>query len=162
MDYPKLIVGWKEWIALPELGIPAIKAKIDTGAKTSSIHAYDIEHIKKKSKDFVRFTLHPLSRDKTITQQCELPVLDKRFIKSSSGDREKRPVIRTKIHIDGCEWDIELNLTNRDYMGFRMLIGREALEKKALINPAIGFIHGKITEQEAKSRYKQHKKKGKY
>lgn len=153
MQYPKLIIGWQEWISLPEINIPAVLAKIDTGAKTSSIHAYKIEYFIKNNKDFVRFTIHPIARNNIISRTCEMPLLDKRTVKSSSGDEEERPVIKTLIHIDGNEWEIELNLTNRDYMGSRMLIGREAMRKHVLVHSGVNFIHGKLSDQTAKQKY---------
>ncbi len=156
MYHPKLIIGWQEWISLPELGIPAIRAKIDTGAKTSSLHAYHIEHFIKKGQHYVRFDLHPIRRNRTISKRCELPVLDKRTVKSSGGEKEERPVIKTILHIDGKEWEIELNLTNRDYMGFRMLIGREAVQRHAMVHPGATYIHGKMSDDTAKKRYKEY------
>jgi ribosomal protein S6--L-glutamate ligase len=153
MEYPRLIIGWQEWVSLPELSIPAVCAKIDTGAKTSSIHAYQIECFTEKGKDFVRFEVHPIVRNSTIIRQCEMPLFDKRSVKSSNGETEERPVVKTLLHIDGNEWEIELNLTNRDYMGSRMLIGREALRKHTLVHSGVKYIHGKISDKAAKKKY---------
>lgn len=153
MEHPKLIIGWQEWVALPQLNIPAIRAKIDTGAKTSSLHAYHIEHFIREGKHFVRFDVNPLRRNNTLVRRCEAPIVDKRTVKSSGGEKELRPVILTMLNIDGKEWEIELNLTNRDYMGHRMLLGREALQKHVMIHPGTTYIHGKMTDQTAKKKY---------
>lgn len=157
MEYPKLIIGWQEWISLPELDVPAVRAKIDTGAKTSSIHAYKIECFKKGKKDFVRFEIHPIARNSTIKRCCEMPLFDQRKVKSSSGDTEERPIIKTLLHIDGNEWEIELNLTNRDYMGSRMLIGREAMRKHTLVHSGVKYIHGKMSGKDVKQQYLEKK-----
>lgn len=156
---PQLIIGWKEWVSLPELGIPAIQAKVDTGAKTSSLHAYNIKRFIKKGRPFVRFELHPMRNNTRITRLREAAILGKRTVKSSSGKREKRPVIKTLLNLNGREWEIELNLTNRDYMGFRMLLGREALAKRAMIHPGVSYIHGNLSEKKAKTLYTRRKRK---
>ncbi len=156
MIFPKLIIGWQEWVVLPGLNIPGIRAKIDTGAKTSSLHAYHIEYFTKKRQDFVRFDVHPIRRNQIISKTCEMPIIDTRTVKSSSGEKEKRPVIKTILSIDGNQWEIELNLTNRDYMGSRMLLGREALDKHVLVNPGASYIHGKISDADAIKIYKEY------
>lgn len=153
MLFPKLIIGWQEWVNLPALDIPAIRAKIDTGAKTSSIHAYNIKVFTKNKQKFVRFDLHPLQRNKKIMRTCEAPLLDMRSVKSSSGEREIRPVIKTTLSLGKESWDIELNLTNRDYMGFRMLLGREALSKKVLITSGAIYLHGKVSDAQIIKKY---------
>lgn len=138
---------------LPELEIPALQVKIDTGAKSSSIHAFNIKYFQKNSQDFVKFDLHPLKHSKEVIKTYECPLIDMRVIKSSSGDREERPFIKTPIKIGGYEWEIELNLTNRDYMGFRMLLGREAMAKNVMVRPGVSYIHGKLSDFEAKKKY---------
>lgn len=153
MAFPKFVVGWLEWVALPDLQVPAIRAKIDTGAKTSSIHAYNIKMSRREGQTYVAFDLHPIRGNHTISRHCEMPVIDKRVVKSSSGDREKRPVILTKLKIGGFTMDIELNLTNRDTMGYRMLLGREALRLFALVNPASAYLHGKLSTATILKRY---------
>jgi ribosomal protein S6--L-glutamate ligase len=155
MTFPRLIIGWQEWVALPDLRVPAIQAKIDTGAKTSSIHAYNIEVFEKEGAEFVRFDLHPFRDDDQLVRICEAPMIDWRTVKSSGGEREKRPVIKTCLFIDGNQWEIELNLTNRDYMGFRMLLGREAMQKHTLIHPGAKYIHGKMDDTTARRRYSE-------
>lgn len=137
MDRP--IVGWREWVALPGLGVPAIKAKIDTGAKTSAIHAWDVHHFKKDGVEHVRFNLHPEQRNDTDEIACECPLLDTRVITSSNGMKQRRFVIAVDLEMGDMTYPIELTLTNRDTMGFRMLIGRQALNGRWLVDPALSF-----------------------
>lgn len=154
MDSPFLIVGWKEWVSLPELGLPLIKAKIDTGAATSSIHAYNISYVTKDGKKFVEYELHPLQKNKKVIIKCVSPLVEYRKVRSSSGKLQTRPVIRTAIKIGNFSWYIDLNLTNRDSMGMRMLIGREALSGRILVNPKHRFLYGKIASKKAKEFYR--------
>lgn len=156
MDTPFLIVGWKEWISLPELELPAIKAKIDTGAATSSLHAYNIKYVRIGGKRYVRYELHPIQKSKKAVVYCLSPLVEVRGVKSSTGQTRKRPVILTTLKIGNFEWQIELNLTNRDSMGMRMLIGREALSPRALVNSGHKFLHGKISSKKIKDLYKKH------
>lgn len=150
------IVGWKEWVSLPDLDLPSIKAKIDTGATTSSLHAYKITYVKKGEKRYVRFEVHPIQHNKKIKVSCIAPLIEKRSVKSSTGELTKRPVIKTTLQIGDSLWEIELNLTNRDSMGMRMLIGREAL-KRVLVNPTHKFLHGKLSAKNSKRHYKDKK-----
>lgn len=144
----KFIAGAKEWCALPQLDIAAVKARIDSGAKTSSIHAFNIEPFTRDSVQWVRFDLHPLQKSRRASIRCEAPVVDRRIIKSSNGTTEKRFVIRTPLNINGFTWDIELTLTNRDAMGFRMLLGREAMSGRILVDSEAQFLFGDVTEKE--------------
>lgn len=150
----KQIIGWQEWVQLPKLSIPAVKVKIDTGAKTSSLHAEEIEYFKKNNKDYVRFIVHPLQRDKKIRVACEAPLAEHRHVTSSSGTKENRPVIKTKICLGKFCWNIELNLTKRDYMGLRMLLGREAMRGHLLVDSEETFLHGKIKNAQIRELYK--------
>lgn len=152
MEHPTLIIGWKEWVCLPALGIKAICAKTDTGAKTSSIHAHTIEYISKNGMAYVRFSIHPLARTNTIVVTHEAPMIDKRLVKSSNGETEERPVIATQLQLGGHTWPIEINLTNRAFMENRMLLGREALGG-VLVQPGMKFMQGKLSERKAKQLY---------
>ncbi len=137
------VIGWREWVGLPDLGVQRVKAKIDTGAKTSSLHAYDLEHFRRRRADWVRFVVHPMQRDTRTRVAAEALLLDHRIVKSSSGHAEDRPVILTTIRLGADHWQIELTLTNRDAMGFRMLLGRTAIRDVFLIDPARSYIRGK-------------------
>lgn len=139
----KLDIGWREWVGLPELGVPAIKAKIDTGARTSAIHAFGIEPFRSEGLDWVRFQIHPRQRSRRPTLTCEAPVHDHREIRSSNGQLQARYVIETKLEMGGAEWDLELSLANRDELGFRMLLGRQGLRRKVRIDPARSYVTGK-------------------
>lgn len=138
------LVGWREWVGLPELGAPRIKAKIDTGAKTSAIHAFRVQVVKRGGVEYAEFYLHPNQQRKKPEIFCSAPVIDRRSIKSSSGQVEKRLIIRTRLSIGGREFPIDLSLANRDSMGFRLLLGRDVLRKKFLINPGASFLLGKV------------------
>ncbi len=135
----KLIIGWREWVALPELGIENIKAKIDTGARTSALHAFDIEVTKKRGQDWARFTIQPHQKNDLEQQQCTCPVRDIRVITNSGGSQERRIVIETQLTIGTLSWPIEITLTNRDQMGFRMLLGRAALTGRFFVDPGKSF-----------------------
>lgn len=130
-----LFIGWNEWCALPELGINKIKAKIDTGAKTSAIHAFDIETYHNKNKKFVKFNVHPFQRREDTAIYCQAEVIDERHIMSSNGHIENRYVITTSILLGHQQWNIELTLSDRDPLRFRMLLGREALKGRVVIDP---------------------------
>lgn len=136
------IIGWREWIALPDLGIDAIKAKVDSGARTSSLHAFDMEIYKKGKNQFVKFMIHPDQRSGKNEKQCKAKILEFRKIKSSNGQTEMRPVILTTVELLGEVWEVEMTLTNRDEMGFRMLLGRESIRKKFLIDTGKSFYGG--------------------
>ena len=118
------MVGWREWLALPELGINKVKAKVDTGARTSAIHAFDIEYCNQSGQLMVHFKVHPKQRDTRFVVKATAPVLDRRHIRNSGGTVQYRPVIGTYAVMGNQQWPIELTLTNRDVMGFRMLLGR--------------------------------------
>lgn len=137
------VVGWREIIALPELGIDKIKAKIDTGARSSALHAFHIEKFERNDKKFVRFQVHPLQRDSKTTITTEAELLEYREVRNSGGVAQLRPVILTRIKLGEKTWKIELTLTNRDVMGFRMLLGRQALRRQFLVDPGKSFIQSK-------------------
>ena len=148
----KLItVGWREWILLPDLGLPKIKAKIDTGARTSCLHAFSVEPFLKDEKEWVRFGIHPHQDDSETEVYCEAEVYDKRMVTDSGGHKEERYVITTELAIAEQRWPIEITLTNRDTMLFRMLLGRTSMENKIIVNPAGSFLLGR------KKKHKKHK-----
>ena len=151
----KIIVGSAEWCAFNDLAIPAIQAKVDSGAKTSSIHAFNISQFKRDNAPWVTFEVHPVQNDRRVVVRCEAPVKDRRNIKSSNGTTEKRYVISTPLTIANETWDVELTLTNRDSMGYRMLLGREAMKDRMLVDPANKTHLGVITKKELKQLYDQ-------
>lgn len=133
------IVGWREWVGLPHVGVSAIKAKIDTGATTSALHAIHIERYRQGGRDLVRFQVHPLQRNARLTVSAHAPLVDYRTVRSSSGHETHRPVIRTEIELFDQRWSIELTLANRDQMGFRMLLGRQAIRERFLVDAGTSF-----------------------
>jgi hypothetical protein len=137
-----LKIGWREWVALPDLDVPAIKAKIDTGARTSALHAYRIEPFRRAGAVWIRFELHPIQRSEATKVVCEARAIDQRMVRNSGGGVERRYIIRTSLKLGGEAWPIELALANRDQMGFRMLLGRTALEGRALIEPGRSYLLG--------------------
>ena len=149
----KIVIGKEEWCSLPDLGLPAIKARIDSGAKTSSLHAFNIHQFEEDGKRYVHFDIHPIQNDRKTIQSCRGLVVDKRSVKSSSGDKERRHVIRTPIKMGDETWDIEVTLTNRDAMGYRMLIGREAMNNRVLIDPDSSQCLGSVSTDEIKNFY---------
>ncbi|GGA16148.1 ATP-dependent zinc protease [Okeania sp. KiyG1] len=145
------IIGWREWIALPEIGITKIKAKIDTGARTSSLHAFDIETFEIDGKPRVKFKIHPKQRDTNQIVIAEAELIDERHVRSSSGQAELRPVILTEVNLMQEKWQVELTLTNRELMGFRMLLGRQAVRGIFLIDPSKSYL-GKKAKKMSKIR----------
>lgn len=148
-----LVVGWYEWCALPGLKIPAIKGKMDTGARTSAIHAYDIVAFQRKGAPWVRFNLHPIQANEKVIVPCEAPVIDRRYIMSSNGHKEHRYVISTQLILGGLTWKIELTLSNRDPMRFRLLLGREALKRRVVVDPGHQLILGQLSASYQKKLY---------
>jgi hypothetical protein len=140
------IIGFREWISLPGLGISALKGKIDTGAKTSSLHAFDIKIEKKEGKSLVKFKVHPFQGSHFPTVECSAPLLERRVVSDSGGHKEERYVIRTTLVLGGLRKKIDLTLTNRSSMKYRMLIGRSALDQ-FYIDPSQSFLTGKSQKQ---------------
>jgi hypothetical protein len=142
-----LTLGWREWAALPQLDLPAIKVKVDSGAKTSALHAFYTEKYLLDSVDMVKFLIHPIQRNYDFQVECHAPVVDFREVSDSGGHKEMRYVIETNIVIGTGNWPIELTLTNRDTMRFRMLLGRRAMEARAIIDPGASYLNGKLYPQ---------------
>ena len=136
-------IGWREWAAFPEIGVERIKAKIDTGAKTCALHAHNIREFVRNGAPYAEFYVHPIQRKRAPAIKCRAPIVDKRRIKSSNGASQERVIIQTTLKLGLRSWPIEISLTNRDEMGFRFLIGRDALRLRAIIHPGKSFLLGK-------------------
>ena len=144
--------GWREWIALPDLGVSAIKAKLDTGARTSAVHAFDVETYEKNGQAWVRFSIHPLQKDDLTAIPCDALLVDRRMVTNPGGRREQRLIVETTLALGGEAWPIELSLTDRDEMGMRMLLGRTAMKKRLVVDPARSYVLGKRKRKQRKSR----------
>lgn len=146
-------VGWREWVALPQLGLPAIKAKVDTGARTSALHAFSIETFGPESQPKVRFGVHPVEGNDAIEVYCTARVVDRRPVISSNGQAEQRYIIQTPIKVGGREWPIEVSLSNRETMAHRMLLGRTALEsEEAIVEPWSEYKQNQLSYEVYKNR----------
>lgn len=143
MKQPRETVGWREWVALPGFEIPWIKAKVDTGARTSSLHAVHIESFTRGGRPMVRFRVHPEQRVAHPEVSCEAPLVAHRGVRPSTGVAELRPVVRTPVTVLGTTYEIELTLTNRALMGFRLLLGRQALRGRHLVDPGSSYLGGR-------------------
>lgn len=148
----KQVVGWREWIALPDLGIDAIKVKVDTGARTSALHAFDVRTEERAGTTYVRFKVHPVQRDSKLTLESEAELLERRYVRNSGGARTLRPVIQTRLRVGDLEWEAEVTLVARDEMGFRMLIGREAVRRRLLVDPGRSYLLGPVPDSQRKRR----------
>lgn len=135
-------LGWREWVSLPQLGIEHIKAKVDTGARTSALHAFSHETYRERGVPMVRFRIHPVQKRTDIEQTCVAEVIDKRTVSDSGGHREKRLVIATPVQLGEECWTIEMTLTNRDNMQFRMLLGRTAIKGHYVVDPGKSYLVG--------------------
>ena len=150
------IIGSEEWCQFEELGIPAIKARVDSGAKTSSIQANGIKIFSKGAQEWVKFEVNPLQDNRSINLPCEAKLIDRRTVKSSSGISEERLVIKTPVTIGKHKFEIELTLANRDAMEFRMLLGREALNQRFVVNPAESYCLGTISSESVSQKYSRY------
>jgi ribosomal protein S6--L-glutamate ligase len=149
MDRERIIVGREEWCSLHDLGVPAIKVRIDSGAKTSALHAFNIHVFSANGEDWVEFDIHPIQHNRRVMKHCRARLVDQRVIKSSNGENEKRYVISTPITLGNSTWEIEVTLTNRDSMGYRMLLGREAMQGRILVDPEAVFCHSNMDDLQA-------------
>lgn len=143
-----LIFGWREWVGLPELGIPRIKAKIDTGARTSALHAFKLRPFVEDGVQYIEFSLHPHQRDLETAVVCRAKAVDQRTVTDSGGHKEERWVVSTLLSIGAHKWPIEITLTARDNMKFRMLLGRNALKREALVDASRSYLVGKKRQKE--------------
>lgn len=141
------VIGWREWVGLPDFGIEAIKVKVDTGARSSSLHAFDLREFERDGATWVRFRVHPVQRSRDRTVQVEARVLEHRAVRSSDGRVSRRPVILARVRLLGLEWPVELTLAGRDEMGFRMLLGREAIRRRFLVDSGRSFLGGRLKTQ---------------
>lgn len=139
------IVGWREWVSLPGWGVPWIKAKVDTGARSSAVHAFDVHDVEREGQEWVRFFVHPWQRSDTDPVPVEAQVVDRRRVRSSSGHSEERIVVLVDLVLAGHTITVETTLSNRDEMGFRMLIGREALRQGFVVDPGRSYVGGRPT-----------------
>ena len=147
-----LTFGWREWVGLPDIGIKQIKAKVDTGARTSALHAFEVRPYSEQGRDRVEFRIHPFQKDVDTVITCNADILDTRIVTDSGGHKEERYVIETTLSIGNQRWPIEMTLTSRDDMLFRMLLGRTAIKNRAQVNPARSYLVGKkkITKKPSK------------
>jgi hypothetical protein len=146
----KLMLGWREWVSLPSLGLGQVKAKIDTGARTSSLHAFELRDFHDNGIHKVEFKMHPRQRDRDKVVVCVADIVDQRTVTDSGGHREQRWVIETTIRLGQHVWPVEMNLTSRDDMLFRMLLGRTALKGRALVDPSRSYLIGKRKKKKLK------------
>jgi hypothetical protein len=137
---PVTIVGWREWLRLPDFCETPIKVKVDTGARSSCLHAFNVEVIEENGQPVVYFDIHPIQNSIDKTVRVSSPLIEYRTIRSSSGHAELRPVIRIQARVGETNWPIEITLTNRDQMGFRMLLGRRAMAHRFIVDPAKSFV----------------------
>lgn len=137
------LIGWREWVSLPDFGIESIKVKVDTGARSSSLHAFNERTFRRGNEDWIAFEIHPLQRNSKVSIEVESPLLEYRKVRSSSGHAMRRPVILVDVHWMEHKFPIELTLARRDQMGFRMLLGRQAVRERFLVDSGHSFLGGK-------------------
>ncbi|MBT5904986.1 MAG: hypothetical protein HOH27_04180 [Acidimicrobiaceae bacterium] len=148
---PPPALGWREWVGLPEHGLEWVKAKVDTGARTSSLHAAGLHTFELENREWVRFSIYPWQRSTTDAIQIEARVLDRRRVRSSSGTTERRPVVVLPVRMGNKIYDVEFTLTRRDEMGFRMLLGRQALRGRFLVDTGRSYLLGQPPRTERRA-----------
>lgn len=136
------LVGWREWVSLPALGIARIKAKVDTGARTSALHAFELDTFEDGDRMFARFSIHPIQNDTETVVRCTAPIIDQRTVTDSGGHRELRYVIESCVQIGDLSWPVEFTLTSRENMKFRMLLGRTAMRGRIMVDPSQSYLLG--------------------
>ena len=155
MTIERPLIGWCEWVELPQLGLPCIKAKVDTGARTSALHAESIETFSRRGHPWVRFAIKPLPFAKQLVTVCEAPLVDRRLVKDSGGKAEKRFVIETFVKLGDISRVVQITLTNRETMMYRMLLGRQAINKFHYhVAPSQSCLMGKIKKEIARKQYR--------
>lgn len=140
---PLARVGWREWASFPALGVEAIKAKVDTGARTSALHAIDLVPFSRDGEAWVRFGVVARGHSEATAVPTEAPVVDWREVRSSNGEVQRRPVVETELRLGDGQWEVELTLTDRSLMGFQLLLGRQALRNKVVVDPGRSFLLGR-------------------
>lgn len=160
MEHSPSIIGKEEWVALPELGLSAIKARIDSGARTSALHAFNMVVHEEGGEEYVEFDIHPIQKNRKITRHCRAKIVDRREVKNTSGKSERRIVIRSLLTLGEESWPIEITLTNRDEMGYRMLLGRQAMKGRVLVDPGQSFLVMHMADTSAKRLYGATKERG--
>ena len=138
----RVIIGWREWVSLPGLCDDPIKVKVDTGAATSALHAFDLSVVQRDGEHYAEFEIHPAQRSRKNAIRVSVPIVGFRRIRSSSGHSERRPVISAPIRIGARDFATELTLTTRDEMGFRMLLGRAALRRRYVVDASRSYVQG--------------------
>ncbi len=138
------IIGWREWLVLPDLNICNIKVKVDTGARTSALHAFWVDAYEKNHQSWVKFAIHPLQYNTDVVVECDAPVKDRRMVTDSGGHKQRRYVIETMVNMGACAFAAELTLTDRDTMRFRMLLGRTAINGRFLVDSNASYLHGRL------------------
>ncbi len=139
---PLKIVGWREWVAFPEFGGPSVRAKVDTGARTSAIHARNVKITMREGREIAEFDIYPHQRDSQTVLHCRAPIVARRRIRNSGGDVQDRVIVRTTIRLGEDVFEIDLSLTRRDQMGYRMLLGRRALKKRYVVDSGRSYVQG--------------------
>ncbi len=142
-SHSSTVAGWREWVSLPQFDVEWVKAKLDTGARSSALHAFHLERFVRDGADWVRFSIHPWQRSAEDESWAELPVHDERVVRSSTGHVQERYVVLMDVRLVGRTVQAEMTLSRRDEMGFRMLIGREALRQGFWVDPGRSYLGGR-------------------